>query len=75
MSLIQEQKLARGRLLANGRLYIGRYGSNEPELEPITLYKDYELTQPVTAGNGFKLNRDGFVTLNGEQVSLYSSVN
>ena len=74
MAIIEVQKLARGRLPAGGRVYIGEYGNAEPETSGITVYLDYLFTKPVTASNGFPLDRDGYPLLNGQRVNLYSKV-
>jgi hypothetical protein len=74
MAIITVQKLARGRLPAGGRVYIGEYGNAEPETSGITVYLDYLFTKPVTASNGFPLDRDGYPLLNGQRVNLYTNL-
>lgn len=77
MALIEVQKISNGELPRGGKAYFGLFGNEEPETNPIQVYIDFELTEPLDlsiSSLGVDLDRDGYTTVNGQRTDLYIGV-
>ena len=69
--IVEFQKISGGQLPRGGKAFVGVFGNNEPESNPITVYSDFLLTSPIVSSSGIDLDSDGFPLLEGERVNLY----
>ena len=75
MSRIDVQKFSNGAPPSGGKLFIGTYLSNEPEVNTITVYTDAALTAGISIISGVDLDQDGYPLINGVRTNLYVGVN
>lgn len=77
MALIEVQKISNGELPRGGKAYFGIFGNEEPEDNPIQVFTDFELTQPLDlsiSSLGVDLDRDGYTLVLGQRTDLYIAV-
>lgn len=72
-AIIDVQKIAGGKLPSQGKVYIGLFGDNEPETNPIAIFSDVAGTVSVNNTSGVLLDLDGYPTVDGQRISLYST--
>lgn len=74
-SIVDIQKIAGGQLPSQGKVFIGLFGDNEPETNPIAIFSDVNATVSVNNTAGVLLDLDGYPTVDGQRISLYSIQN